>query len=35
MYGEAPMHMTACEAVIGLPGDMFVYGEDGGCLVAQ
>ena len=20
VYGKAPMHMTACEAVIGLPG---------------
>ena len=22
MYGKAPMHMTACEEVIGLPGDV-------------
>ena len=35
MYGDAPTHMTACEAVIGLPGDVFVGGEDGGGLVAQ
>jgi len=35
MYGNAPMHMTAREEVIGLQGDVFVYGEDGGCRVAQ
>jgi len=35
MYGKAPMHMTACDEVIGLPGDVFVYGEDGGGRVAQ
>jgi len=22
MYGKVPMHMTACEVVIGLPGDV-------------
>ena len=26
MYGKAPMHMTACEEVIGLPGDVLVGG---------
>jgi len=35
MYGKAPMHMTACEEAIGLLGDVFVYGEDGGGRVAQ
>jgi len=35
MYGKAPMHMTAYEAVIGLPGDVFVGGEDGGGRVAH
>jgi len=35
MYGKAPMHMTACEEAIGVPGDVFVYGEDGGGRVAQ
>ena len=30
MYGKAPMHMTAWEKVIGLPGDVFAGGEDGG-----
>ena len=35
MYGKAPMHMTACEEVIGLPGDVFVGGEDGVGGVAQ
>ena len=35
MYGKEPMHMTACGDVIGLPGDVFVYGEDGGGRVAQ
>ena len=35
MYGKAPMQMTAREEVIGLPGDVFVYGEDGGGRVAQ
>ena len=35
MYGKAPKHMTAYEEVIGLPGDVFVYGEDGGCRIAQ
>jgi len=34
-YGNAPMHKTACEEVIGLPGDVFVYGDDGVCRVAQ
>jgi len=35
VYGKAPMHMTACEEAIGLPGDMFVGGVDGGGRVAQ
>ena len=35
MYGMASMRMTAYEEVIGLPGDVFVYGEDGGGRVAQ
>jgi len=35
MYSKAPMHMTACEAAIGLPGDVFVVGEDGGGCVAE
>ena len=35
MYGKVPMHMTACEEVIGLSGDVFVGGEDGGGRVAQ
>jgi len=35
MYGKVPMHMTACEEVIGLPGDVFVNGEDGGGRIAQ
>ena len=35
MYGKAPMHMTACEEVIGLPGDVFVGGDDGGGRVVQ
>ena len=34
MYGRAPMHMTACVEVIGLPGDVFVYGDDGDGRVA-
>ena len=35
MYGKVPMYMTAYEEVIGLPGDVFVYGDDGVCRVAQ
>ena len=35
MYGKEPMHMTAYKAVIGLPGDVFVGGEDGVGRVAQ
>ena len=35
MYGKAPVRMTACDEVIGLPGDVFVGGEDGGGRVAQ
>jgi len=35
MYGKAAMHMTACEEVISLPGDVFVGGKDGGGRVAQ
>jgi len=34
-YDKAIMYMTACEEVIGLPGDVFVYCEDGGGRVAQ
>ena len=34
VYGKAPMYMTAYEEVIGLPGDVFVGGEDDGCRVA-
>ena len=35
MYGKAPKYMTTREAVIGLPGDVFVYGDDGDGRVAQ
>ena len=35
VYGKAPMYMTAYEEVIGLPGDVFVYGEDDCGRVAQ
>jgi len=35
MYSMAPLHMTAYEEVIGLPGDVFVGGEYGGGRVAQ
>ena len=35
MYGKAPMQMTAREEVIGLPGDVFVGGDDGGGRVVQ
>ena len=35
MYGKVPMHITAYEEVIGLPGDVFVGGDDGGGRVAQ
>ena len=28
MYGKAPMYMTACEEMLGLPGDVFVGGEE-------
>jgi len=35
VYGKALMYMTACEEVIGLPGAVFVGGEDDGGRVAQ
>ena len=35
MYDKVPMHMTAYEEVIGLPGDVFVGGDDGGGCVTQ
>ena len=35
MYDKALVYRTACEEVIGLPGDVFVYCEDGGGRVAQ
>ena len=36
MYGKASMHyLTACEEAIGLPGDVFLGGDDGGGRVAQ
>ena len=35
MYGKASMYMAACKEVIGLPGDVFVGGEDDGGRVAQ
>ena len=35
MYGKAPMHMTACEELIGLPSDVLVCGDDDGGRVAQ
>jgi len=28
LYGEVPMYMTACEEMLGLPGDVFVGGEE-------
>ena len=28
LYGEVPMYVTACEEMIGLPGDVFVGGEE-------
>ena len=34
-YGKASMYMAACKEVIGLPGDVFVGGEDSGGRVAQ
>ena len=35
VYGKAPVYMTALKEVIGLPGDVFVGGEDGGGRVAE
>jgi len=33
--GKVPMHMTACDEVIGLPGDVCVGRDDSGSRVVQ